>query len=48
MMPFTRLCISYSGPNEPSKEKEAFRTSKTVTREYKGAQFIPYPYNIKG
>ena len=39
------LCRSYSGPDRPSKKKEAFRPSKAVMREHEGAQFIWYRYN---
>ena len=45
---YQTLCRAYSGPDGPSKEKEAFRPYKAVMREHEGAQLISYHYNIKG
>ena len=45
---YQTLCRSYSIPNEPRKEKEAFRPSKTAMREHEGGELIIYHYNLKG
>ena len=45
---YYNLCRSQRGPDEPSKEKDTYKPSKTVAREHEGAQFIICYYNIKG
>ena len=45
---YYNLCIAYSGPDDPIKEKETSEPYKTVMREHEGAQFIIYHNNING
>ena len=45
---YQTLCGAHRGPDGTSKEKEASKPSKVVTREDKGDKFILYHYNIKG
>ena len=38
----------YRDPDGPRKKNESPKPPKGLIREYEGAEFIPYKYNLKG